>query len=1074
MSLIDLKDAFHSIKLTKASKEYCGILPYYGSPHYRYEVLPMGLSISPAKWMECVNQLLKEFQTPSNFIAIMDDILLHSQSNSHMSKLKELLQAIIKHGLKISPKKCQLFRKSLQYMGHVFSCVDGAVTYEPLHSRTEDILKVPLPTCARDCKSFCGLVNYLALFCPELQKLLAPIYDLTRKGRPFAWTDLHTKHFNQVKQRLAKPPVLHCPTPHGRYILYSDTSRKHTGSALWQIQNGSPKLVGFASKTLLPACQNYSVTELEMHGLNKNMELWQYYLGRSEFDAAVDHKAIVAILHSKKPPSSTRVADLLYKLSRFNFRLYYIKGKDMTVADFMSRTPIDKQPPQLLQPVSYDPEALLQESYKKELETQFQIGTRRQYAEKGEVPKDVHGAHKDLNPALKPEHQVRSPVRPKTPRAQTPRPQTPVVTAPPVALPRTPTRNVQIPRPQPVSADTPTTTRAPGPRRPYIRRRILPAPQKEPKQHVPELPDGLNTIPHPPQLPPTPSQKAQLPQTPNKAVTLQLAPQAKVSPHTPAQSPPANFLPDPGFEDPSTFVPPSGDPDLGSEPSEEMLQPIYRKPVERDFRQPPKLEELLEMDPDLSREQIKKHLPRQVDLDKLLTQLKHKILRNTSLPLTLRDLRGAYLSSSHFRDIYVYLTQGALPKHKKVLNSVLDAPSHFFILDDLLFKIIEKPGGEHKAVLCIPTSKVDSILQIYHSSMIGCHTGITKCYLTIADKFYIPNLAHHVRAYITGCHVCQMFKKGKQFERPYEKRVNLNTPALTKIHMDIKHMPKAGPYRYMLVMICEVSNFLIADPMKSTETKEVAELVMHACARYFGSPTYIICDQDPAFTSSLMRYLAQQHNISLVFVSPTNHRSLLAEHGIKSLANMLLKHLEGAGDQWPLYLDAAMMTYNNFDTPNLDGMSPSDLAFGRKGKLCAPIEITPEIPVTGTFREYVTKLRKRLGYLRHQIQKYKDNRQDHFNKSRTRFGFEAGRIVYLYFPSGAALQSGTRKFICPFVGPLVIYKAVAPNQFLLMSIDGMVYPHLIEESRIKPGEIRTCMGNVSTLAELKFVLTQPL
>ena len=76
----------------------------------------------------------------------------------------------------------------------------------------------------------------------------------------------------------------------------------------------------------------------------------------------------------------------------------------------------------------------------------------------------------------------------------------------------------------------------------------------------------------------------------------------------------------------------------------------------------------------------------------------------------------------------------------------------------------------------------------------GGHVGITKCYQTISQRFYCPNLAEQLRAYITGCHVCQLFKKGKKFDRPFQKRVNINVPAMTKISMDIKHMPASHGY----------------------------------------------------------------------------------------------------------------------------------------------------------------------------------------------------------------------------------------------------------------------------------------
>ena len=64
---MDLKDAFHSLKLTEKAKDFCGILPYFGSPHYRYEVMPMGLSISPCKWIEYINYVMENMTHKQNF-----------------------------------------------------------------------------------------------------------------------------------------------------------------------------------------------------------------------------------------------------------------------------------------------------------------------------------------------------------------------------------------------------------------------------------------------------------------------------------------------------------------------------------------------------------------------------------------------------------------------------------------------------------------------------------------------------------------------------------------------------------------------------------------------------------------------------------------------------------------------------------------------------------------------------------------------------------------------------------------------------------------------------------------------
>ena len=92
-----------------------------------------------------------------------------------------------------------------------------------------------------------GMVNFLSIFCQDLQKVLKPIYDLTRKGKPFKWHLEQQTAFEEIKSRLQRPPILHLPNGKGRFHLYSDMS---TGSALYQIQNGKLKLIAYTSKRL--------------------------------------------------------------------------------------------------------------------------------------------------------------------------------------------------------------------------------------------------------------------------------------------------------------------------------------------------------------------------------------------------------------------------------------------------------------------------------------------------------------------------------------------------------------------------------------------------------------------------------------------------------------------------------------------------------------------------------------------------------------------------------------------------------------------------------------------------------
>ena len=308
LSVLDLKDAFHSLRLSKDSKNYCGILPYFGSSSYLCQRMPMGLNISPSIWQSYINAILDCLQSKKYCEAIMDDLILFIPSKeSHINKLEDILSALLKNGLKILPKKCQLFKTSLQYIGNEIFIESKKVCMKPLRSRLEAIQKPQPPKTPKGCRSFAGVVNFLSMFCPELQKLLKPIYDLTREGRSFQWGKEQQDSFVEIKCRLVKPLVLHMPNKTGRFHLYSDTSKYTTGSALYQIQGGKLKLIAYASKRLPEAAKNYSITELELCGLAINIASFAHLLKRVNFDAIVDHLALTHIIKSKTEPATTRI-----------------------------------------------------------------------------------------------------------------------------------------------------------------------------------------------------------------------------------------------------------------------------------------------------------------------------------------------------------------------------------------------------------------------------------------------------------------------------------------------------------------------------------------------------------------------------------------------------------------------------------------------------------------------------------------------------------------------------------------------------------------------------------------------
>ena len=122
-------------------------------------------------------------------------------------------------------------------MGNTIFIQDRRVCIKPLRIRLEAIQKLQPSTMVQGCRSFAGMVNFLSMFCLQLQKLLKSVNDLTRKGRQFIWREEQHIAFEEIKCKLIKLPVVHLSNSTGRFYLYSEESKSATGSVLYQTQN---------------------------------------------------------------------------------------------------------------------------------------------------------------------------------------------------------------------------------------------------------------------------------------------------------------------------------------------------------------------------------------------------------------------------------------------------------------------------------------------------------------------------------------------------------------------------------------------------------------------------------------------------------------------------------------------------------------------------------------------------------------------------------------------------------------------------------------------------------------------
>ena len=222
-------------------------------------------------------------------------------------------------------------------------------------------------------------------------------------------------HIWRKKHRQIKLLVLHSLNSTGTFHLYSDTSKFATGSTLYQIQNGKPKLIAYASKRLSKAARKYPITELEFCGLAINIATFSHLLKRVYFNVIVDHLSLAHIIKNKAEPATPRIKRLLELISSYSFNLFYIKGKDMILSNFLSRKKHNDSDPHEIILISFNMYSMLQKYYNIGNSAKYLVQTWYQVKSSGiKLPK-VHGISKGLDPNIQLEKQIVKPLFKETP-----------------------------------------------------------------------------------------------------------------------------------------------------------------------------------------------------------------------------------------------------------------------------------------------------------------------------------------------------------------------------------------------------------------------------------------------------------------------------------------------------------------------------------------------------------------------------------------------------------------------------------------------------------------------------------
>ena len=282
---------------------------------------------------------------------------------------------------------------------------------------------------------------------------------------------------------------------------------------------------------------------------------------------------------------------------------------------------------------------------------------------------------------------------------------------------------------------------------------------------------------------------------------------------------------------------------------EDVISETFQRLDKSFFQDPKELKDLINMG-----NLIQRFLPKQEDIDKILKVIQRNVLKGAHLPVEIKEIQAGYLSSYHFKVIYLYLSQNKLPTSKAVIRKVETLAERYVLLDSLLFKITPE---KETAVLAVPETCADKIITLYHSSLFAGHQGVIKTYLTISNNFFIPNLINYLRSYMKGYHICQLACNEKPPTRQLQTRINPNYIPLSRLSMDLKIMPRSHKV-----------------PIYQAKSEKIGEMLIENVMAKYCIPEYIIMDQNSIFMSLLMTYLLNKFNINIRRVAPYSHQCL--------------------------------------------------------------------------------------------------------------------------------------------------------------------------------------------------------
>jgi hypothetical protein len=332
-STLDLISGYWQVGLTEEARQKTAFTTRNGL--FLWNVMPYGLCNAPSTFERLMETVLRGLQW-KQCLVYLDDVVVFARNEAEMlERLDTVFGRLMSAGLKLKPRKCSLFARETEYLGHVVSA--NGIHVNP--NKVSAVKEWPVPQSKTEVRSFLGTASYYRRFVQDFATIAAPLHAVAAPKTEWEWGEKQQRAFDELKEALCTAPVLAFPVPDAPYILDTDASLTGIGAVLSQLVDGKEMVLAYSSEALDPAERNYCVTRRELLAVIKALRHFHCYVYKRQFVIRTDHSSLRWLVNFREPKD--QLARWVEELSQYanQFTIEHRPGAKHGNADGLSRIP---------------------------------------------------------------------------------------------------------------------------------------------------------------------------------------------------------------------------------------------------------------------------------------------------------------------------------------------------------------------------------------------------------------------------------------------------------------------------------------------------------------------------------------------------------------------------------------------------------------------------------------------------------------------------------------------------------------------------------------------------------------